>query len=160
VGDGNGWVHCTCGHRHWGVYGAAGILLTDGEHVMLQHRATWTHEGGSWAVPGGARDSHETTIEAALREAVEETSLDPSGVAPFAEWVDDHGNWSYTTIIARATLDPGVRSTNAESTEVRWWPLDAVPALPLHWGFAGAWPHLRDLIGGTGADPQQPGPLP
>ena len=22
---------------------------------MLQHRAPWTHEGGTWALPGGAR---------------------------------------------------------------------------------------------------------
>ena len=54
-GDGNGWVVCSLGHRHWGRFGAAGILITDGDAVVLQHRAAWTHEGGTWAVPGGAR---------------------------------------------------------------------------------------------------------
>ena len=68
-GDGNGWVVCALGHRHWGRFGAAGLLLTDGRRVLLQHRAAWTHEGDTWAVPGGARDSHEDPITAALREA-------------------------------------------------------------------------------------------
>ncbi len=45
---------------------------------MLQHRAAWTHEGGTWALPGGARDSHEDAVAAALREAVEEATLDPA----------------------------------------------------------------------------------
>ena len=64
-GDGNGWVFCSLGHRHWGRFGAAGILITDGLRVVLQHRAGWTHEGDTWALPGGARDSHETPAEAA-----------------------------------------------------------------------------------------------
>lgn len=146
VGDGNGWVRCSRGHRHWGRFGAAGLLVTGGGRVLLQHRAAWTHEGGTWAVPGGARDSHESSITAALREAVEETSLDPGTVEPRTEWVDEHGGWSYTTIVAVA--DPGIEVApiNAESTAVAWWPLDAVAALPLHSGFAAAWPVLRALI--------------
>src|SRR3954449_1923294 len=102
MNDGNGWVHCSIGHRHWGRFGAAGLLITDGEFVLLQHRAAWTHEGDTWAVPGGARDSHEDPISAALREAAEETSLDLTAIAPFAESMDDHGGWSYITIVARA----------------------------------------------------------
>jgi 8-oxo-dGTP pyrophosphatase MutT (NUDIX family) len=144
--SGNGWVICAQGHRHWGRFGAAGILLTDGARVILQHRAAWTHEGGTWAVPGGARDSHENAVTAALREAVEETTLDPSLVAPFAEWVDEHGGWSYTTVIARAPADALLLPANAESVEVRWWELSAVADLPLHAGFAAAWPHLRELL--------------
>ena len=90
MGDGNGWVHCSVGHRHWGGYGAAGLLISDGTQVLLQHRAAWTHEGDTWAVPGGARDSSEDAVTAALREAAEETSLDPSGITVVSEWVDDH----------------------------------------------------------------------
>lgn len=145
-GDGNGWVHCALGHRHWGRFGAAGVLLTDGRRVMLQHRAPWTHEGGTWAVPGGARDSHEDAVTAALREAVEETTLDPAAVVPFAEWVDDHGRWSYTTVLARAAPSVVVAPANAESLAVQWWAVDAVADLALHAGFAAAWPRLRTLI--------------
>lgn len=145
-GDGNGWVRCALGHRHWGRFGAAGVLVSTASSVLLQHRAEWTHQGGTWAVPGGARDSHEDAIAAALREAVEETSLDPVDITPYAEWVDDHGDWSYTTVLAHAGSALVVEPINTESTAMRWWPLDQVLALPLHEGFAAAWPRLRALI--------------
>lgn len=142
-GDGNGWTVCRGGHRHWGRFGAAGILITDGTGVVLQHRAPWTHEGGTWALPGGARDSHEDALSTALREAVEETTLDPAQLLPFGEWVDEHGGWSYTTVLARTPERMPLAPANAESVAVRWWPLDEVAELDLHRGFAAAWPHLR-----------------
>jgi 8-oxo-dGTP pyrophosphatase MutT (NUDIX family) len=151
LGDGNGWVECSHGHRHWGRFGAAGLLITDGLRVVLQHRAPWTHEGGTWALPGGARDSHEDVVAAALREAAEETALDPQSVRPVHEWVDDHGGWSYTTVVAEALTELQPHAANAESLEIRWWLIDEVDSLPLHTGFASAWPALRDLL------PQQPG---
>jgi 8-oxo-dGTP pyrophosphatase MutT (NUDIX family) len=152
-GDGNGWVWCTLGHRHWGRFGAAGILVTDGRQVVLQHRAVWTHEGGTWALPGGARDSHEDAVTAALREAVEETTLRVSHVVPFGEWHDDHGGWGYTTVLARAAHGLELAPANEESDEVRWWPIEEVARLPLHYGFAAAWPHLRDLLNASSPDP-------
>jgi 8-oxo-dGTP pyrophosphatase MutT (NUDIX family) len=148
-GDGNGWARCALGHRHWGRFGAAGVLIADGGSVLLQHRAAWTHEGGTWAVPGGARDSHESAVTAALREAAEETDVDLVHVAPFHEWVDDHGGWSYTTVLARTASPLDVHPVNAESVEIRWWPIETVAGLPLHHGFARAWPDLRALLPGT-----------
>lgn len=79
--DGDGWVFCTCGNRHWGIHGAAGLLMVRLDlgpepHVLLQLRAAWTHGGGTWAIPGGALDSHEDSIEAAVREAFEEVGID------------------------------------------------------------------------------------
>ncbi len=146
TGDGNGWVHCDLGHRHWGRFGAAGVLITDGRRVMLQHRAGWTHEGGTWALPGGARDSHEDAVSAALREATEETTLDTTVVTTTHEWIDEHGGWSYTTVIARAPSELELAPANGESVELRWWALAEVPTLLLHSGFAAAWPTLRLLI--------------
>jgi hypothetical protein len=35
---------------------------------------------------------------------------------------------------------------NFETDEVDWFPLDLVEQLPLHFGFATAWPHLRAII--------------
>ncbi|HKC26581.1 MAG TPA: NUDIX hydrolase [Jatrophihabitans sp.] len=137
---------CSYGHRHWGRFGAAGLLVTDGASVLLQHRAAWTHEGDTWAVPGGALDSHEEAITAALREAAEETSLDLDAVTPFGEWADDHGGWSYITIVARSASELKVVPINPESAAIRWWPLDDLARLPLHHGFAASWPTLRTLI--------------
>jgi 8-oxo-dGTP diphosphatase len=143
MGDGDGWVHCAQGHRHWGRFGASGLLLAGERGAMLQHRAAWTHEGGTWGVPGGARDSHEDVVTTALRETAEEAAVDASAVAPLGWWREDHGGWSYTTVVAhpRRAVDP--HATNAESIEIRWWATEQVGELPLHHGFAATWPRLR-----------------
>ena len=80
--DGDGWVECRCGSKHWGKHGAAGIVLIDPEttSVLMQLRAEWTHGGRVWGIPGGARDSHENAVESALREMHEELSIHPDSV--------------------------------------------------------------------------------
>ncbi len=143
MGDGDGWVRCAQGHRHWGRFGAAGLFIAGERGTVLQHRAPWTHEGGTWGMPGGARDSHEDAVTTALREAHEEADLDPAAVAPLGWWLDDHGGWSYTTVVAQARRAIEPHAKNAESTEVRWWADDDVDTLPLHHGFAAVWPLLR-----------------
>lgn len=143
-GDGDGWVHCAQGHRHWGRFGAAGLLLVGNQRAVLQHRAAWTHEGGTWALPGGARDSHEDPVTTALREAREEADIEPSAANPLGWWSDDHGGWSYTTIVAQVRGHVSPRAANAESSEVRWWAKAEIDRLPLHSGLAGAWPRLRE----------------
>lgn len=145
--DGDGWTTCDLGHRHWGRYGAAGLLaVTLGEpYVLLQHRAAWSHGGDTWGVPGGARDRAETAREAATRETVEETGLDVSGLVEVGEHVADHGSWSYTTIVATVPERRPV-VPDRESIDLRWVPVDAVTDLPLLPAFAAAWPDLRDLL--------------
>jgi 8-oxo-dGTP diphosphatase len=149
-GDGDGWVICAADHRHWGRYGAAGLLLRhthpDGTvFVLLQHRAVWSHHGDTWGLPGGARDSHESAEDAALREAYEESGLDKSLVEITGAWVDDHGGWSYTTVLAAAQTALEVRPVTHESIALQWVPEHDVVALPLHPGFAASWPELIDL---------------
>jgi 8-oxo-dGTP diphosphatase len=78
-----------------------------------------------------------------LREAHEEAAIDPAAVAPLGWWQDDHGGWSYTTVVAGARHDISPHAANAESTEIRWWSLAEVEQLPLHHGLAGAWAHLH-----------------
>lgn len=146
-GTGNGFVVCAGGHTHWGVLGAAGLLLDDGRgHTLLQHRAPWTHEGGTWSVTGGARDRGEDVVTAALRESAEESGLAAGDVVPIGWSVADHDGWSYTTVVATAAPGrprPEPHATNAESSEVRWWADDEIDDLPLHAGFAEAWARLR-----------------
>jgi 8-oxo-dGTP pyrophosphatase MutT (NUDIX family) len=143
-GSGNAWVYCSQGHRHWGRFGAAGLLIGDGRRVVLQHRAPWTHEGDAWGLPGGARDSHEDVVAAALREANEEAAISPEAVTPLGWWRDDHGGWSYTTVLARPRESIGPHAANAESTEIRWWPVTEIGRLHLHPGLAAAWPRLAE----------------
>ena len=144
--DGDGWVDCACGHKHWGLNGAAGILILRGTEILLQHRAPWVHNGDTWGIPGGARDSHESTIEGAFREAVEETGIDTQLLTPLHTFSDDHGSWKYETVIARATDDLVAHEVNDESHEVRWVDIETVNELPLHPSFAKSWPELKKLL--------------
>lgn len=146
-GDGDGWSRGPGGDKRWGRFGAAGLLLRApserGPVVLLQHRAFWSHHGGTWGLPGGARDSHESTAEAALREAAEEAGVRAGDVLVRAERVTSqvpHG-WRYTTVVADAQQQL-VTHRNGESTELRWVAEQDVAALPLHPGFAASWPML------------------
>jgi ADP-ribose pyrophosphatase YjhB (NUDIX family) len=138
------WTVCDRGERHWGRYGAAGLLLVTEGAVLLQHRAAWVHMGGTWSIPGGALNRRwESPRMAAMRETREETGLDTAAVRVTSVHVDDHGAWSYTTLIGRA----GERLAVASGDEgaAAWVPLEDVAGLRLHAGFAAAWPILWPL---------------
>jgi 8-oxo-dGTP diphosphatase len=145
--DGDGWTTCSLGHRHWGRYGAAGLMAVaqDSAQVLLQHRAAWSHGGPTWGVPGGARSSQETARQAAERETVEETGLDVRRLTVVGEHVADHRTWSYTTLVATVPERLPVVA-DRESIALAWVPLDAVAGLPLLPAFAAAWPTLRELL--------------
>lgn len=169
--SGNGWATCAQGHQHWGLYGAAGVLVYVPHPanqalslILLQHRARWAHQGGTWALPGGAMDSEETPAEAALREADEECMLDPKLVVPRGMYSDEHGGWAYHTVLAQAAEPLRVRSDAYESDEAVWLPAGEVDQLDLHPGFAVSWPVLREallpltvFVDGTGTIGTQPG---
>ena len=146
-GDGNGWTQCLQGHRHWGLHGAAGLLLRRVDdkgigQVLMQHRAPWTAHGDTWGLPGGARDSHESAVQAALREAHEETGIPAELVRPVDQLHDEHGGWSYVTVVAEV-LGPVTLRGNRESLALQWVAESRVEDLELHPGFAGTWPVLR-----------------
>jgi 8-oxo-dGTP diphosphatase len=145
-GDGDAWVRCASGHRHWGRFGAAGLFLTDGRRVILQHRAPWTHEGDTWGLPGGARDSGETPVRAALREAHEEAGLDAADVAAIGLSIADHDGWTYTSVVARTLRTVHPHAANEESVQIRWWDFDEVEHLPLHPGLSASWPTLSQPV--------------
>ncbi len=150
-GDGDGWVGCDQDHRHWGRHGAAGLLIwaPDGPGrplVLLIRRAGWSHHGGTWGPPGGARDSHESPAEAAVREAAEECGAPAGAVRISGLLNDDHGGWSYQTLIAEAAEPFAVLPGSSEATQIAWIPADDVASLPLHPGFAAAWPVIRPAL--------------
>jgi 8-oxo-dGTP pyrophosphatase MutT (NUDIX family) len=149
-GDGDGWLECAQGHRHWGLFGAAGLLLhrpgPTGPEVLLQHRATWSHHGGTWGLLGGARHSDETAVTASLREAAEEGGLSADGLRVHGRYDDEHGGWSYATVLAAGTRSTPAAPTGGESIDVGWVPRDEVTGLDLHPGFAATWPVLRPAL--------------
>ena len=141
---GDAWVVSPEGVQYWGRFGAAGLLVwhpTAG--ILLQHRALWSHNGGTWALPGGARRLGESALEGALREAKEEAGVPAELVDVLFESVVDLGFWSYTTVVvhAREVFEPIMG--DAESIALAWVPVDAVTSYDLHPGFARSWPELQ-----------------
>ena len=144
---GDAWVFAPDGTRYWGAFGAAGLLVWHPEAgILLQHRAVWSHNGGTWALPGGARRQGESATDAALREAAEEAGVPADAISILFEEVFDLGFWSYTTVVAECTrlFEPVVG--DAESLELEWVKLDDVHLKELPPGFAASWPHLRARV--------------
>ena len=124
-GGADGWVDCPCGSRHWGMSGAAGVLVWreargGGIEVVLQHRAWWSHHGGSWGLPGGALDLREDPVSGALREAREEVGIGARDVTVRAARTLRHDAWAYTTVLAEARRGATPRVCDPESLDVAW----------------------------------------
>jgi 8-oxo-dGTP pyrophosphatase MutT (NUDIX family) len=152
--SGDGFVRCGDGHVRWGLYGAAGaVFVTTGiagangaVHVLLQLRSGFSHEGGTWSCPGGALDLGEAPLHGALREAAEEVGVPSSPAVLVGQYVFRPSvEWSYTTVVVRVD-EPFGAPMNFETEAVEWVLPDEVERRPLHPGFAGAWPHVREIV--------------
>ncbi|MGZ4539892.1 MAG: NUDIX domain-containing protein [Blastococcus sp.] len=148
----DGWAFCAQGHRHWGRAGAAGLLLhrdgTHGRELLLQHRASWSHHGGTWGTPGGALHAGEPPHLGALREVREELGLLPDDVLLGEHSVDDHGGWAYTTVLARPArpIEVDDLRLDGESDGVAWLPLAGLDEVDLHPGLAASLDRLIPLL--------------
>ena len=130
--SGDGFVTVAGGGIRWGRYGAAGVLFRhvdiDGVvWLFLARRSAFCHRGGTWGVPGGALDHGEGVLEGALREFTEEVGSLPASFSVAEVHEDDHGGWSYWTVVVDVEEPfPLPTSLNWETDEVRWV---AVPEL-------------------------------
>lgn len=86
------------------------LLLTERAHTMRSHP-------GQVSFPGGSIDAGETPRDAALREALEETGLDPHGVVVFAElpelWLPP-SNYAVTPILGWWAREAEVSAASPE----------------------------------------------
>ena len=147
LGSGDAWVTGPDGRRFWGTFGSAGLLLVQREAgVLLQHRAEYSHFGGTWGIPGGARHEGESAATGAVREATEEAGVPADDVIIDFESVWDLGWWSYTTVVGHIEKAFTPVIGDAESIELRWVPVDEVAGLSLHPGFAASWPTLLERL--------------
>jgi 8-oxo-dGTP diphosphatase len=155
--SGDGFVTLADGTLRWGRFGAAGVLVRcpgdDGSRsYFLARRSEWCHQGGCWAIPGGALHHGETPVDGALREFVEEVGDVLGEFAVVDVHQDDHGGWSYWTVIIEVT-EPFAAPTafNWETAETGWIPHDRLGGLDLHSAF-------RQTLGQLGYLPEPPQP--
>ncbi|MCK9899759.1 NUDIX hydrolase [Parafrankia colletiae] len=147
------FVFCSRGCQHWGALGAAGVLLraaaadaADEPQYLLVLRHPRSHQGGTWALPGGALLPGESALDGALREAEEELGPlpphVPRGLAPAHEYVDDHGAWAYTTVVLNVETAFEPAAANWETADWAWVSASQALALPLLPALRAAWPAL------------------
>lgn len=127
-----------CGEVHYVNPKPCGnAVVIDGDRVLLVLRAR-DPDAGAWTVPGGFCEADEHPRAACERELLEETGLRGRAVAYLGAWMDVYGNAAedglgITTVVSGylcrlEDLGAPPRPDPAESQEVRWFPLDALPA--------------------------------
>jgi 8-oxo-dGTP pyrophosphatase MutT (NUDIX family) len=142
-----GYVRDRRGCRHWGPHGAAGLLLRQDGRFLLQRRSWRVHHGRSWSIPGGALKAGEIPLEGACREFEEELGAVPA-LRHVRTFVDDHGGWAYHTLVMDLTEPFSPRHGDGEGVAYRWCAPAEIDSLPLHPGFAAAWPQLLTVLDG------------
>ena len=114
-------------------------LLTDGDRLLLQHRAG--RDWAGWTLPGGHVEPGESFVGAVIREMKEETGLTVlqprlAGVKQFPIV-----NGRYVVLLFRAEQYKGTLRSSEEG-EMAWFRYDELPALPTVDDFA----QLLDVI--------------
>jgi 8-oxo-dGTP diphosphatase len=154
--SGDGFITLADGSRRWGRYGAAGILArhVDADKTVsyfVALRSQFCHQGGTWAIPGGALHHGESPVEGALREFAEEVTPlgEPFEVVDVHQ--DDHGGWSYWTVLVDVPhrFAPPTH-LNWETAEVRWVGAEELTDLELFDSFRATLERLELLPADSG----------
>lgn len=152
--SGDGFVQVADGTRRWGRYGAAGLLvrhvdpLADLASYFVALRSDRTHMGGTWAIPGGALNRDETPVDAARREFHEEVGVHVPVASVTHIHEDDHGGWSYWTVVVDVDVQfPLPTTTNWETAGVRWVDEHQLGGLDLLEPFRATMIRLGYLVG-------------
>ena len=104
---------------------AVGIVIWRGDQVLLIRRGK-PPRAGEWGLPGGMQDLGETILEAAVREAREETGLEvtPLGIITALDGItrDKKGGveFHYTIVDVAAESGEGEARAQDDAYEVRW----------------------------------------
>ena len=123
-----------------GPWVGIGIVIWRGDKVLLVKRGNAPRKG-EWGLPGGGQQTGETIMQAAMREAREETGLaiTPLGIITAIDVLtrDDKGKieFHYTIIETVAESDKGEARACDDAKGVRWATIDEVEKLC-------AWPEV------------------
>jgi 8-oxo-dGTP pyrophosphatase MutT (NUDIX family) len=123
---------CLREHVPGHITASALVLDESGEHVLL----TLHPRVGRWIQLGGhCEESDETVIDAALREAIEESGVADLRIDPRLLAAHTHPitcslgvptrHLDLQFLVRASSIETAVRSD--ESLDLRWWPVDQLP---------------------------------
>ena len=137
--NGDGFVTLADGSLRWGRFGAAGVLARAAGQFFVAQRSAHCHQGGTWAIPGGALHGDESPLEGALREFAEEIGIALEEFEVVTLHEDDHGGWSYWTVVVDllSPFEPPDR-VHWETSATAWVTADELAGLDLHPAFRAA----------------------
>jgi 8-oxo-dGTP pyrophosphatase MutT (NUDIX family) len=124
---------CLREHAPGHITASAVVFSDDGRAVLL----TLHPRVGRWIQLGGhCEEGDETVAGAAMREATEESGIAGLRIEPELYGAQAHPitcslgvPTRHLDLLFRITAPPGaVPVRSAESTDLRWWPVDALPA--------------------------------
>ncbi|MEU2035823.1 NUDIX hydrolase [Nocardia amamiensis] len=124
---------CLREHAPGHITASAVVFSADGREVLL----TLHPRVGRWIQLGGHCEEHDDTVAAAaLREATEESGIAGLRLAPGLYGAQAHPikcslgvPTRHLDLLFRITAPAGaVPVRSHESTDLRWWPVDALPA--------------------------------
>lgn len=102
-----------------------GVVIWRGDKILLVKRGKAPRKG-EWSLPGGTQELGETIMQAAVREAREETGLDivPLGIVTAVDGLskDKAGKieYHYTIVEVAAESRAGKAAAQDDVDEVRW----------------------------------------
>ena len=105
----------------------AGCLIEEGERLLLIRRLNEPFRG-SWCLPAGHVDDNEAPVEAAPREALEETGLQVQAqqlVDPY--FFDDHPEGCGVFLVYRCSVLSGTLQQTAEGSTPTYFARDEIP---------------------------------
>jgi len=139
---------------------AVGVLLLDGDRVLLVQRAR-PPQVGRWTVPGGGVELGETLEEAALRELAEETGLGCT-LGPVVEVLDrvlhdgdGRVEYHYVILDFLGTAPTGTLAPASDCADARWVPLSELARYETTDGLAPVIERARALRDGGAGGPHR-----
>jgi 8-oxo-dGTP pyrophosphatase MutT (NUDIX family) len=131
------------GGKYWGKK-AAGILYTDGQHILLLKRDEKSDNPKTWGIPGGKAKKNESPIDTALRETKEECGIAHVG-QQFANFLTKDGSHSFMCYLYSVDEKFDCELSD-EHTDYEWIKLDKVTTYDLHPKFKEVWGRYKSAI--------------
>jgi len=129
----------------WGKAGAGALVFSlNTSRFLIGHRSSMVEQPNTWGTFGGAIDSDEQPLKAAIREVVEETGLslndivDSKLVYTFEHPESGFRYFNYIVVVE----DEFTPRLNWENQEAKWFECHDIPQ-PIHFG-------LQSLIDSSG----------